>query len=133
MSAQKSPGGSLFPYYYKGGELYCVHLGSYGANEAGVLAMLKAEEDFIFSQYTKMGIWIDFYETKLTGRVISGFITLITHVQPRLTKLAIVGCSWGARWRINRLIKQSKALSTLPMRYDRDPEAAKTWLVSESG
>lgn len=29
----KSPGGSLFPYYYKGGEIHCLKYGSKYKNE----------------------------------------------------------------------------------------------------
>jgi len=46
MQRQTSPGGSLFPYYYKNGELFCLHFGSYFSDEDGVIAMMKAEEEF---------------------------------------------------------------------------------------
>jgi len=131
MLTQKSPSGALFPYYYKNGELFGLHLGSYFSNEDGVVAMMKAEAMFSARQHRQLGLWIDFYETKLTNRVIQEFIELITQMRPRITKLGIVGASFIARWKINRLIRKTEVLSSLPVRFYEDPEEAKTWLVSE--
>ena len=132
MQIQKSPSGALFPYYYKNGELFGLHLGSYFSDEDGVIAMMKAEEVFFNKQYRPMGIWIDFYETKLTDRVIHGFVEMVEQMGPKVTRLGIVGCSTITRWKINRLIKKTVPLSSLPVKYFEDPEVAKTWLVSES-
>jgi hypothetical protein len=128
---QKSPGGAYFPYYYKGGELFGLHLGSYYADEDGVIAMMKAEEEFILKQNRKMSLWIDFYETTLTDKVLGEFIELILHINRRITKLGIVGCSFIDKWKLKRLIKKAAQLSSLPVRYFADPEDAKSWLVSE--
>lgn len=131
MSIQKSPGGAYFPYYYKGGELFGLHLGSYFSDEAGVIAMMRAEELFFTQKNRKMGIWIDFYETQLTDAVVRAFVDMAVHLAERITKLGIVGCSFRDRWRINRLIRRTSDLFNLPVRYFDDPEDAKTWLVSE--
>ena len=93
--------------------------------------MMKAEENFVTGQHRPMGIWIDFYETKLTDRVIQEFIEILKHIKSQTTKLGIVGCSFITWWKMNRLIKKSELLSSLPVKYFDDPEAAKTWLVSE--
>ena len=131
MLTQKSPSGALFPYYYKNGELFGLHLGSYFSNEDGVIAMMKAEALFFTSQHRQLGLWIDFYETKLTDRVIQEFVEMVKAMMPRVTKLGIVGCSFIARWKINRLIRKTDVLSSLPLRFYTDPEEAKAWLVSE--
>jgi len=131
MQIQKSPSGAMFPYYFRNGELFGMHLGSYFSNEAGVIAMMKEEETFFIKQHHPIGIWIDFYETKLTDRVIRSFIEMIEHMGPQVTKLGIVGASAIARWKINRLIKKTDSLAALPVKYFDDPEVAKTWLVSE--
>ncbi len=131
MQIQKSPGSSLFPYYYKDGELFCLHFGSYFPDENGAIAMMKAEEDFVINQHRSMGIWIDFYETKLTDRVLRELIEMLKQIKPQIIKLGIVGCSFTAQWKINRLIKNTDILSLLPVRYFDNPEIAKTWLVSE--
>ncbi len=47
MPARTSPGGSMFPYYYKNGELFGVHFGSFFNDEERLLALMKAEEEFI--------------------------------------------------------------------------------------
>jgi len=131
MLTQKSPSGALFPYYYKNGELFGLHLGSYFSNEDGVIAMMKAEALFFNQQHRQLGLWIDFYETKLTNRVIKEFIGMIEQMRPKITRLGVVGASLLAQWKINRLIKKTDVLSSLPVRYFDDPEEAKTWLVSE--
>lgn len=131
MQIQKSPSGAMFPYYYKNGELFGLHLGSYFSDEEGVIAMMKAEADFFIQQHRQLGIWIDFYETRLTNRVIEEFIKMIEQMRPKLTKLGVVGASSIARWKINRLIRKTDTLTSLPVKYYGDPEEAKTWLVSE--
>jgi hypothetical protein len=131
MLTQKSPSGAIFPYYYKNGELFGMHLGSYFADEEGLIAMMKAEAEFSARQYHRLGLWIDFYETKLTDRVIREFVEMIKQMRPRVTKLAIVGAPLLARWKISRLIRKTDGLDALPVRYYADPEEAKTWLVSE--
>ena len=131
MLLQKSPGGALFPYYYQNGELFGMHLGSYFSNEEEVIAMMQAEETFFTVRHRPMGVWIDFYDTELTDRVIEAFVEMIEHMTPQVTKLALVGCSFIARWKITKRIKRTPPLTCLPVRYFEDPEEAKTWLVSE--
>jgi hypothetical protein len=133
MLLKKSPGGSIFPYYYKGGELFGLHLGSFGANEDGVIARIKAEEFFFLQQNRCIGVWIDFYQTKLTNRVIEEFIEMVIHCSKLISKLGLVGCSRFNRYKINQVIKKAESLSSLPVKYFDDPEDAKTWLVSELG
>ena len=133
MPIKKSLGGSYFPYYYKGGELFGLHLGSFGTDEDRVIARMKAEEVFFTQQNHRIGIWIDFYQTKLTDRVIGELVEVMKQISHRTLKLGLVGCSLNDRRRINRLVKKAGCLSTLPMKYFDDPEDAKTWLVSEQG
>jgi hypothetical protein len=131
MQIEKSPSGALFPYYYKNGELFGLHLGSYFSDAEGLIAMMKAEQDFIIKKHCRIGIWMDFYETKMTDRVIRELIEMLTHIADQTAKLGIVGCSPIARWKINRQIRKTSELSSLPVKYFDDPEVAKTWLVSE--
>ena len=131
IKVEKSPSGALFPYYYKNGELFGLHLGSYFSDTNGVIAMMKAEQDFILRKHRRMGIWLDFYETKMTDPVIRELIEMLAHIVDQTAKLGIVGCSAIVRWKIKRQIRKVDALSSLPVRYFDDPEVAKTWLVSE--
>jgi hypothetical protein len=131
MPTKNSPGGSYFPYYYKGGELYGLHLGSYFSDEEGVTAMLKAEEAFLKSQHRSIGVWFDLCETRLTDRVIEECVQTVEHLKDQITKLGLVGCSFIARWKISRRIKNVRSLSSLPVRYFDDPEEAKSWLVGK--
>ncbi len=133
MPLKKSPGGSYFPYPYKDGELFGLHLGSFGANEDGVIARMKAEEIFFNQQGRSIGLWIDFYQTRLTDNVVDEFIIMVEHICQRVLKLGLVGCSSIDRLRINKRLKKAKGLSTLPVKYFDDPEDAKTWLVNERG
>src|ERR1041384_4749537 len=110
-----------------------MHLGSYFSNEEEVIAMMQAEETFVTLHHRPMGLWIDFYDTELTDKVIEAFIEMIEHMRPQMSKLALVGCSMIARWKINRLVKKSACLASLAVKFYEDPEEAKTWLVSELG
>ncbi len=121
----------MFPYYYKNGELFGMHLGSYFCDEEGLIAMMKAEAEFSSRQHRRLGLWIDFYEMKLTDRVIQEFVEMIKQMRSRVTKLAIVGAPFFARRKISRLIKKTESLASLPVKCYEDPEEAKTWLVSE--
>jgi hypothetical protein len=131
MAARTSPGGSIFPYFYKNGELFGVHFGSFFSNEDGIIALMKAEALFFSEQYHSMPVWVDFYETKLTDRVLGEFLGFLEHVQPWMIKLGIVGCSFWDKRRISKLISQTQCLSQVPVRFFRDPEVAKSWLVGK--
>lgn len=51
----KSPGGAIFPYYYKGGKLYGMHLGNYEKDETGIIALMQAEQEFFLAQKSQNG------------------------------------------------------------------------------
>ncbi len=128
---KQSPGGSIFPYPYKGGELFGLHLGSYETDEEALLSMMKAEETFFLQQNKSIGMWIDLCGTRLSDRVIAEFIEYLQHICSRTLKLALVGCSFvDHRW-INKRMKESGYFTSLPVKFFSDPEVAKTWIVSE--
>jgi hypothetical protein len=132
MVLQKSPGGSIFPYYYKGGQLFGLHYGSFFADGEALLKRMKAEEEFILMTIRQTPLWIDFYETKLSDEVLIEFSRSILRLQLHITKLAIVGCSSRDKKRLSVLWKKSGIRFPMPVRFFSDPEDAKTWLVSES-
>ena len=132
MLKHNTPGGSLFPYYYKNGELVGLYYGSYFSDEEALLALMKAEEDFLANAHRQLPLWIDFYQTNLTDRVLIEFSKSIIRLQGNITKLAIVGCSFIDRWRFGRLRKKFGFDFPMPVRFYNDPEEAKSWLVSES-
>ncbi|WP_237391895.1 hypothetical protein [Paenibacillus dendrobii] len=127
----KSPGGSLFPYYYKGGELHCLKYGSFFSNADALFALMKAEEEFISSRNRQLNIWVDFYETQLTDSVLIKFVENINCLQNHTKKLAIVGFTFWDKWRLRQKIKKTTVPFSMPIKYFDDPEVAKTWLVSE--
>jgi len=132
MLLQKSPGGSVYPYYYKGGTLLGLHYGSFFKDEEALLARMWAEEQFITNSVRQTPLWIDFYETKLTDRILDEFSSSMLRLQKHLTRLAIVGCSFWDKRRLMKLFKKSVREFPMPVRFFRDPEQAKTWLVSET-
>lgn len=79
-----SPSGATFPYYYKGGEIFGTHTGSFRSDEAALLAMLKAEEEFIGQRDRRLRVWMDFYEDELTDRVLRELVSTIDRLQPYL-------------------------------------------------
>jgi hypothetical protein len=133
MVLQKSPGGSIFPYYYKGGTLFGLHYGSFFKDEEALLARMRAEEEFISNSIRQTPLWIDFYETILTDKVLNEFSSSILRLQCHITKLAIVGCSFKDKRRLMNLGKKSGWEFPMPVKFFSDPEDAKTWLMSESG
>ncbi|HTP10828.1 MAG TPA: hypothetical protein VMP08_21390 [Anaerolineae bacterium] len=131
MITKKSPGGSIFPYYYKNGELFGAHYESFASNEEDLLELMKAEEKFLVDQNHPLPYWVNFYGTRLTDRVLSEFIQSINRAHRYIPKLAIVGCSLLDQWRFGRVAKKIKMTIPIPVRYFRDPEDAKSWLVGE--
>ncbi|HWU36971.1 MAG TPA: hypothetical protein VN203_04930 [Candidatus Acidoferrum sp.] len=131
MLSKKSPSGAMFPYYYKNGELFGMHLDSYEDREDDLIAMMKAEEAFFMQERLTLGMWLNFYGTRLTDRVLRQLTEMICHFQPRIAKLALVGVSFWDRRKVNRLFKEAGVIPRLPVRYYSDPEEAKTWLVNE--
>ncbi|HTX91116.1 MAG TPA: hypothetical protein VMC09_07860 [Anaerolineales bacterium] len=132
MALKRSPGGSIFPYPYKGGELFGLHLGSFRGNEEGLLERMKAEETFILETHRQFPLWIDFYQDRLTDRVLLEFLKTVGHTRNNITKLALVGFSFWDRIRLRRLVKKTSFEFPMPLRFFSDPEVAKTWLVSDA-
>jgi hypothetical protein len=132
VGLQKSPGGSIFPYYYKGGTLFGLHYGSFFNDEEAILRRMRAEEQFITDSVRQTPLWIDFYETTLTDAVLDELISSLLRLQGHITKLALVGCSFWDKRRLMKRLKKSGREFPMPVRFFSDPEDAKTWLVSES-
>ncbi|MBP1904883.1 hypothetical protein J2Z32_001507 [Paenibacillus turicensis] len=131
MSSMKSPGGSLFPYYYKGGELHCLKYGSFYENEDSLFKLMKDEEEFISSQNRLLNIWVDFYKTKLTNAVLNKFLENMIYLQNHSKKIAIVGLSFWDKWRFRKMLRKQNYSFLVPIQYYDDPEIAKTWLISD--
>jgi hypothetical protein len=131
MRTKQSPGGSIFPYYFKYGELFGMHLGSFFEDGAAMIKRMQAEEEFIRTENYPLPLWIDFYQTKLTDEVLVEFSKSMLRLQAYIPKLAIVGCSLRAKWRFRKLARKNGFSFPMPLRFFSDPEQAKTWLVSE--
>jgi hypothetical protein len=127
--SKKSPGGANFPYYYKDGELFGAHYESFAGNEQGLLDLIRAEEEFIIKQNYPLPYWANFYGTKLTNQVMNEFIQSMKHLQRYVPKVAIVGCSIPGKWRMEQIRKKTGL--NIPVRYFRNPEDAKAWLVGK--
>ncbi len=132
MITQKSPGGSIFPYPYKGGELFGAHFGSFFADEERLLHLMHAEEQFMLEMHRALPYWVDFYETRLTDRVLTEFAGFVNRLQKLIPKLAIVGCSGRDRRRLVKLAKKAGINFPMPVRFFEDPEVAKSWLMGEA-
>ncbi|HBL83561.1 MAG: hypothetical protein A2Y17_09535 [Clostridiales bacterium GWF2_38_85] len=130
----KSPSGSLCPYYYMGGELHPLKYGSYFDDKEKLFAVIDAEEAFILkSTGTKnRRIWIDLYETTIDDFVATKLVEHIVKIEHKIFKLCLVGCSLKDKNRIKKLMKNRKLSIFNAVRYFSDPEEAKLWLVSEN-
>lgn len=125
----KSPGGSNFPYYYKNGIIHAVKLGNFKKDEKRLLFILEKEKEFIIRQSETSCIWIDLYSTKISKNVFVSLITFLDDISIRIKKCALVGTSFLDRIRLmNRM--NSKIAKHIKIEFYKDPEEAKTWLVS---
>lgn len=125
----KSPGGSLFPYFYKGGEIHCLKYGSKLKDYKRLYEVMRLEEEFIYQNNKKLNIWIDLYETSITGEVVEKLVKNLVNLNDYIKKISFVGLSGVSKWRLKREIK--KLSISYPISFFSDPEEAKTWLVSE--
>lgn len=126
----KSPGGSVFPYYYKGGQIHCLKYGSKYKDTAQLFEIMAREEEFIISTGKKLKIWVDFYKTSLTSIVLEHFITNIGNISEYVDRMSIVGLSRFNQWRLRRGLKNSGI--KFKISFFEDPEDAKTWLIGDS-
>lgn len=129
MIMMKSPGGSTFPYYYKGGEIHCLKYGNKYKDEQALLQLMQKEEEFIVQVNRRLKIWVDFDKTSFTPSVCNAFIQNIINLNHHIDKLSVVGLSGFHRWRLKREIRKAKLKVIIS--FYLDPEEAKTWLVSE--
>jgi hypothetical protein len=129
----KSPSGSVCPYYYMGGELHPLKYGSYYSDKNKLFGVMKAEEAFILNatgQYNRR-IWIDLYETKLDSEVINALALHVKTIRRKIFKLCFVGCALFDKRRIIKQMAQNHIDIVKQIRFFSDPEKAKQWLVSE--
>jgi hypothetical protein len=129
LLSKKSPGGAMFPYYYKNGELFGAHYASFEKREQDLLTLMRAEEEFIVKQNHPLPYWVNFYGTKLTNTLSIEFMQSMNRLHKYIPKLAIVGCSFFEKRRMEKARKKSDV--AIPVRYFIDPEDAKAWLVNE--
>ncbi|WP_018757742.1 hypothetical protein [Paenibacillus terrigena] len=126
----KSPGGSIYPYPYKGGEIHCLKYGSKYTDEAALFELMKQEEAFILEMNRKLKIWVDLYHTSFTAEVLTELVMHLKNLEDRIVKISFVGLSGFNRWKLKRQMKRSGI--QLQISFYADPEEAKTWLVVEN-
>ena len=127
----KSPSGSLCPYYYMGGELHPLKYGSYYKNKEKLFSIIKAEEEYILesSGQKNRRIWIDLYETAIDNEVAEYLVLHIKAISSKIFKLSFVGCSCFEVCKIRKMMKVYKIDIAKQVRFFNDPEEAKQWLV----
>lgn len=125
----KSPSGSLCPYYYKGGELQPLHYGSYHNDFERLFKVMDEEQDFILKSHGGRRIWIDLYETQRNAAFYKKLCSHIIAISAKISKLALVGCSWKDKRIISKSLGQHGY--SFDLAYYDDPEIAKDWLVGQ--
>lgn len=131
MALVKSPGGSIFPYFYKNGELHCLKYGSFYEYEEALVQLMKKEEEFLLGQPKRLPVWVDLYKTKLSPQVLEALLGNLDTLQSRILRLALVGMSFGDKRKWERLLRDRGNGFSFAIRHYSDPEEAKTWLVGE--
>ena len=127
----KSPSGSLCPYYYMGGELHPLKYGSYFNHKEKLFAVIKAEEEFILKSAGQKNrrIWVDLYETTLDAEVIDYLVLHIKNISSKILKLCLVGCSQFDKRKIIKRMKADQLDIAGQVTFFADPEDAKQWLL----
>jgi len=130
----KSPSGSLCPYYFMGGELHPLHYGNYYSNKQKLFEIIKKEENFILNSagLNNRRIWIDLYKTIMDKEVIKMLVNHIGNIKQKINKICLVGCSPIVVQKIKFRIKQENLNLLSPLKYFADPEEAKQWLIGKN-
>lgn len=102
----KSPGGSLYPYYYKGGEIHCLKYGSKHRNFKELYHLMKMEEEFIFQTNKQLRIWVDLYETVITDQVLQELTNNLVNLNDHIKKISFVGLSTISKWRLKKRLNR---------------------------
>lgn len=126
----KSPGGSEYPYYYKSGEIHCLKYGSKYKDKDRLFDLMEQEEAFINETNKELKIWIDLYKTTVTREILLELLKHLNKIENHVNRISFVGLSAFNRWRLRSLIKKSAFKRRFS--FYSDPEAAKTWLITES-
>ena len=131
---KKSPSGSLCPYYYRGGELQPLHYGSYRDDMDRLSEIIDAEENFILSSTSPSGrrVWIDLYETNLTDSMIIKLSQHIAIISPKVSKMALVGCSKKTFNKITNYLRNAGCNLARQIKLFDDTEVSKDWLVGKN-
>jgi len=125
----KSPGGSIFPYFYKGGEIHCLKYGSMYKDQEKLFKLMRLEEEFVRQTNKTLRIWIDLYKTSITEKVLQELSQNLLNLNDHILKISLVGLSSLSRWSLKRKIKPLDI--RYPVTFFSDPEDAKTWLINE--
>lgn len=127
----KSPSGSACPYYFMGGELHPLKYGSFFKDRERLLSVMKAEEEFILRSPGEKNrrIWIDLYETRLDGEAARAFAAHLQAIEHKILRLCFVGCSTFGAVLLRRRMAALGLTVAKNVRFFRDPEEAKKWLM----
>ncbi len=127
----KSPSGSLCPYYYMGGELHPLKYGSFFGNKSKLFEIIRAEEEFILKSPGEKNrrIWIDIYETEIDGMVTEILVSHLINIKPKINRICFVGFPQAQKVKFMRKVKSSDAELYETIRFFKDPEDAKMWLI----
>lgn len=126
----KSPGGSEYPYYYKGGEIHCLKYGSKYKDYEKLYNVMRMEEEFINQTNKRLRIWIDLYETSTPKSVLQELIQNLDNIKERIIRVSFVGLNGISKWRLKRMLRKFKVSYSIS--FYSDPEDAKTWLINEN-
>jgi len=129
----KSPSGSLCPYYFMGGELHPLHYGNYNNDKNKLFEIIEKEEIFILnsSGINNRRIWIDLYGTVIDNDVIDILANHLKSIKHKINKVCLVGCSSNVRRKIKNKLKLENMDLLNQIKYFTNPEKAKIWLIGK--
>ena len=126
----KTPSGSIFPYYYKDGAFYGLHLGECKKDDPKFLKILNEEQAFFLSQTVTSTVCLDLYRTVFPRKRQLELADFIVNISGKMTRCALVGLSFINKLKMRRQLSKVETGNVL-IRYFDEQEIAKTWLVGK--
>lgn len=125
------PTGALSEYNYQGGVFHGVHYGDFHDDSKAFFELVDKEEEFLLKSPEKRRILFDLYYTDLKNEVLDYLMKHLSHISPRIYKIAFAAEASELR-KLKHAIKKAQPVPMGLCMFGTDQNDDKTWLVSDS-
>lgn len=131
MNMQRyGPTGALNEYAWEGGISHGVHYGDFHGDSQVLFDLIAKEEAFLLKSPQKRRILFDLYHTDLTDEVLEHLMIHLSHIAPRIIKVAFAAEGKELR-KLKRAIKKSQPIPLSYCMFGEDQNTNKSWLVND--